>query len=84
VARNILFLGGGVAGVFGIGTVRPVRRRGIGAAITLAGYRDARALDYRYGVLFSTDAGRPVYRRMGLREMGASISRFLWRSSRAR
>lgn len=78
VATNILVPGAGVAGVLGVGTVAAARRRGIGAAITLAAYEDARELGYRYGVLFSTAMGLPVYRRLGLAETGTAITRFLW------
>ena len=35
-------------------------------------------LGYRYGVLFSTEMGLPVYRRLGLAETGTAITRFLW------
>ena len=80
VATAILAPGGGVAGVLGVGTVEAARGRGIGAAITLAAYRDARDLGYRYGVLFSSELGKPVYRRIGLAETGAGITRYLWRA----
>jgi hypothetical protein len=80
VAVTILFCGAGVASVFGVGTVEAARGRGIGAAITLAAYADARELGYRYGVLFATEIGLPVYRRIGLADNGAAISRFLWRA----
>jgi len=80
VATNMLMPGAGVAGVLGVGVVPGARGRGIGAAITLAGYRDALQLGYRYGVLFTTPEGEPVYRRLGLRHRGAAISRYLWRA----
>lgn len=78
VATNILTPGAGVAQVFGVGTLAAARRKGIGAAITLAAYRDARELGYRYGVLFSTELGRSVYRRLGFAECGTGITRYLW------
>jgi GNAT superfamily N-acetyltransferase len=78
VATNILFVGAGVAAVFGVGTVAPARGRGIGAAITLAGYRDALELGYRYGVLFSTELGLSVYRRLGFVETGSTVTRYFW------
>ena len=78
VATAILFPGAGVAHALGIGTVAAARRRGIGSALTLAAYRDARELGYRYGVLFSTAAGLPVYRRLGFAASGAEITRYLW------
>jgi len=78
VATTMLFCGAGVATVLAIGTVPEARGRGIGAAITLAGLADAREAGYRYGVLFATDLGAPVYRRLGFRDANASISRWLW------
>jgi GNAT superfamily N-acetyltransferase len=81
VATNILTVGGGVAGVLGVGTLEAARGRGIGAAITLAAFREARELGYRYGVLFSTELGLPVYRRIGFIETGSGITRYLWRAT---
>ena len=80
VASNILFCGAGVASVFGVATAPAARRQGIGAAITLLPYQDALAAGYQYGVLFATELGAPVYRRMGFRDEGSSISRYLWRA----
>jgi GNAT superfamily N-acetyltransferase len=80
VACNMLFNGAGVASVFGVATVPEARGKGIGAAITLIAYEEARQLGYRYGVLFATELGVPVYRRIGFREVGATISRYLWRA----
>jgi ribosomal protein S18 acetylase RimI-like enzyme len=78
VACTIVFCGAGVASVFGVGTIPAARGRGIGAAITLSAYNEARERGYRYGVLFATDDGLPVYRRLGFRETGTAISRHLW------
>jgi GNAT superfamily N-acetyltransferase len=79
VALATIVPGAGAAGAFAIGTVAAARGRGIGAAITLAAYAHAREQGYRYCVLFSTELGLPVYRRIGFRECGVGISRFLWR-----
>lgn len=49
-----------------------------GAAITLIAYDEARQAGYRHGVLFGTELGVPVYRRIGLREVGTTIGRYLW------
>jgi hypothetical protein len=81
VATNMLFCGAGVASVFGVGTIERARGRGIGAAITLAGLGEGLENGYRYGVLFATDLGAPVYRRIGFRDVGIGISRWLWRAS---
>lgn len=80
VACTMLFNGAGVASVFGVATVAAARGRGIGAAITLAAYDDARRAGYRHGVLFGTELGAPVYRRIGFRDVDATMSRYLWRA----
>jgi hypothetical protein len=78
VATNILFLGAGVAGLYGIGTLESMRGRGIGAAITLQPLLDARARGYRYSVLYASEMGAPVYRRLGFIDTGCRIGRYLW------
>ena len=80
VASNMLFIGAGVAGVFGVATLPEARGRGIGAAITLAAYADARDQGFHHGVLFGTELGAPVYRRIGFRDVGVGMSRYLWQS----
>lgn len=80
VATNILFCGGGVASVYGVATLPKAQGRGIGAAITLAPLLLAHDAGYRYAVLFSTEMGVPVYRRIGFFETGGAINRYLWRA----
>jgi ribosomal protein S18 acetylase RimI-like enzyme len=65
--------------VFGLGVVPGARGQGLGASITLAGFAEARDRGYRHGVLFATDEGVPVYRRLGFEDCGVGISRWLWR-----
>jgi ribosomal protein S18 acetylase RimI-like enzyme len=77
VATNILFKGAGVAGIYGVGTLPEARRKGIGAAITLKPLLDAREQGYRYGVLYASEEGYPVYRRMGFRELPVRVGRYL-------
>jgi len=81
VATNMLFTGGGVAGIYGVATVPAVRRKGVGAAISLFPLLKAREMGYRYAVLFSTEMAVRVYERIGFRHTGMHINRYLWRNA---
>jgi GNAT superfamily N-acetyltransferase len=77
VATATIYLGAGVAGVYFVMTIPEARRRGIGAAITLAGLQEARDSGYRTGVLGSSAAGRSVYAGLGFREF-CTIDLYEW------
>lgn len=67
VACSTLLLAAGVAGLYGVCTLPEARRRGIGGAVTLRPYLDARSLGYVIGTLDASEMGRPVYERLGMR-----------------
>lgn len=79
VASSIILNGAGVSGLYGIATTPAARRQGIGAAITVKPLLDARANGFRYGVLWSTQMGMPLYQRLGFRLTNGRINRYLWR-----
>lgn len=68
VATSALFLGAGVAAIHHIVTIPQMRRRGIGAAMTLFTAREARRQGYHIAVLTASPMGIGTYRRLGFRE----------------
>jgi GNAT superfamily N-acetyltransferase len=78
VATAVLFLAAGVAGVYSVSTVPEARRKGIGAAMTLAALRDAREMGYRIGILQSSLLGFHVYERLGFRHL-CNLDNFYWK-----
>lgn len=70
VCTSILYLAHGVAGIYGVATIPEERKKGLGAHATAEPLRHARTLGYRVGVLQSSEAGHPVYRRLGFKNVG--------------
>lgn len=80
MATSSLFFAAGVAGVYCVSTVERARRRGIGAAVTLAALQEAKNLGYCDGVLGSSEMGYGVYRGLGFEEY-CRIGLYEWRPS---
>lgn len=68
VASSMLMLSHGVAGVDMVSTIREYRGMGIGTAMTVTPLLNARSLGYDTGVLQASEAGEPVYRKIGFQE----------------
>lgn len=68
VSTSMLFLGGGIAGIYCVTTVPDARQRGAGAALTLAAMREGLASGYHIAGLQSSEMGLPIYQRLGFRE----------------
>ncbi|MFN8574185.1 MAG: GNAT family N-acetyltransferase [Gemmatimonadaceae bacterium] len=77
LGTSMLYCGAGVAGLFAVGTDPAARGRGLGAALTLAPMRDAGRRGYHHGVLFASPMGQPIYERLGFRDTGRRIRRYL-------
>lgn len=83
VASAMLFCSAGVAGLIQMGVVPAARRRGVGSAMQLERLRLARELGYRHAVLSAAAMGVSPYRKLGFRDTGARVSRYLWRAADA-
>lgn len=68
VATSLLYLGGGVVGIYNVATLPEVRRQGIGRVLTVLPLLQARLLGYQIGVLQASPLGLNLYRRLGFRE----------------
>lgn len=77
VAAATLFVGAGVAGIYNVATLAPVRGQGIGSAMTLTALYEARDLGYRAGVLQSSEMGYSVYQRLGFQKL-CQMDHFYW------
>jgi hypothetical protein len=78
VATAGLTRAGGVAGIFAVTTIESARRRGIGAAVTMAPLLDARSDGYEVGVLQASEMGYPVYAAIGFTEQ-FRYHEYVWR-----
>lgn len=70
VCTSLAYLDHGVAGIYGVATILEERGNGLGAHVTAEPLRIAHKLGYKIGVLQSSEAGYPVYRRIGFSDHG--------------
>lgn len=78
VATSLLFLGKTSVSVNWVVTVPEARKQGIGAIMTLAALRDARAEGYSYAILTASPFGERIYKRIGF-ESYCTISKYIWK-----
>lgn len=77
VATSTLVFRESVAGIYNVATLPQARHKGFGAAVTAQALRDGRELGATFAVLQSTDAGIPVYRKLGFDER-CPVDLFTW------
>ena len=65
VSTSVIFLSGGVAGLWWVTTMPEARGKGIGTAMTVQPLLMAREKGYRMATLQATDMGRPLYTKLG-------------------
>jgi len=70
VSTSLVYLNEGVAGIYGVATLRDERGKGLGAHATAEPLRIAHKLGYRVGVLQASEDGTPVYKRIGFATFG--------------
>jgi len=76
VASSSVLYADGVAGLYSVATIPEARRKGIGTAIALRPFVDARDRGYMVGILHASEMGYNIYKRMGFKEY-TNISRWL-------
>jgi GNAT superfamily N-acetyltransferase len=69
-ATVVLIKGAGLGGIYAVGTIPALRGKGAGAAATLAANHRAAEWGCTHVTLQATQAGLPVYKRLGFRSHG--------------
>lgn len=67
VAKAVLHLAEGAAGLYGVATRPEARGHGLATILTLKAFRAAREAGYSMGILHSSDMARSMYEKMGFR-----------------
>jgi GNAT superfamily N-acetyltransferase len=70
VSTSVCRLKDGVAGIYCVSTIPDERRKGLGEYVTAEPLRLAARLGYGVGILQSSEAGYPVYRKLGFVDFG--------------
>ena len=78
VATSTVLITGDIAGLYDVAVLPEARGRGIGAAVTLAPFREAREEGCRLAILHASPLGRPVYERLGFRTV-CTVDHFAWK-----
>ena len=69
VAKAVLHIAAGAAGLHGVATRPQARRRGLARTLTLEAFRAARQAGCHLGVLHSTPMAESLYARLGFRKV---------------
>jgi ribosomal protein S18 acetylase RimI-like enzyme len=77
VASAGIMLGGGVAGIYNVGTLPAMRGRGVGSVMTAAAMRRGAEMGYRVAVLGSARRAVPLYERLGFRHV-CDMAVYVW------
>ena len=73
VATAVLVRSGDTAGVYNVATVPEHQHKGFGAAVTWAVVAEGTRRGCTHAVLQASEAGYPVYRRMGFTDLGRYV-----------
>jgi predicted N-acetyltransferase YhbS len=65
VSLSSAYLGGGVAGIYNVGTLKKYQKQGIGSAVILATLIGARQRGYEISIISGTEEGFIVYKKLG-------------------
>ena len=65
VAAASILVRDGIAGLYNVSTVADARRRGYGAALSVAALRGAAAAGAEHAILHASPGGLPIYQRLG-------------------
>jgi len=68
VASSVLFDGEGAAGIFYIGTIHKVRKKGIAKTMVYHVLSEAKKKKYHISILQASEMGYPMYKKIGFKK----------------